>query len=79
MAKKDTVIRTILLALALVNQILTSTGHGVLPISDEAVTEGISLGFTVVTALAAWWKNNSFTRAAVQADERMREMKNRGK
>lgn len=79
MAKKDTVIRTILLALALVNQILTSTGHGVLPISDEQITEGLSLGFTVITALIAWWKNNSFTRAAIQADERMQEMKSEGK
>ena len=29
----------------------------------------ISAGFTVGAALAAWWKNNSFTKAALKADE----------
>ena len=78
MAKKDTIIRTVILALALMNQILTSTGHSVIPISDEQVTEGISLAFTVVTALIAWWKNNSFTAAAIQADETLKELKTNG-
>ena len=78
MAKKDTIIRTIVLALALINQILTSTGHSVIPISDEQVTEGISLAFTVVTALIAWWKNNSFTAAAIQAGETLKELKTNG-
>ena len=39
MAKKDTIIRTIVLVVALVNQILTSTGHSVLPISDDLAKE----------------------------------------
>lgn len=75
MAKKDTIIRTIVLALALINQILTSTGHSVIPISDDQVTEVISLAFTVVTALIAWWKNNSFTAAAIKADEQLKAEK----
>lgn len=64
-----TIIRTVLLMTALVNQVLTVTGHSPLPVSDEQITELISTGFTVVTALTAWWKNNSFTEKAVKADE----------
>lgn len=64
-----TIIRTVLLMTALVNQVLTVTGHSPLPVSDEQITELISTGFTVVTALTAWWKNNSFTEKAVRADE----------
>lgn len=66
--KVETIIRTVTLALALVNQILTSTGHSVIPVSDDQIAEGISLAFTVGASLWAWWKNNSFTQAALRAD-----------
>ena len=64
-----TSIRTFLLVIALVNQVLTLAAHSVLPVSDEQLTELISTIFTVVTALIAWWKNNSFTSKAIKADE----------
>ena len=70
-----TIARTIILALALVNQILTATGHGLINISDDDVNTLISTIFTVVSAVAAWWKNNSFTQSALKADEVMREDK----
>lgn len=70
--KPDTIIRTVVLIIALINQILTSTGHAVIPVSDEQITEAITLFFTIVTSIWAWWKNNSFTQAALNADEFMR-------
>lgn len=73
--KKDTIIRTIVLALALTNQILTSTGHSVIPISDEQVAELISLLITIGASLWAWWKNNSFTKNAIEADNVLKTLK----
>ena len=70
-----TIARTIILVLALLNQILTATGHSVINISDESVNTLISTGFTIVTAVIAWWKNNSFTQSALKADEVMKELK----
>ena len=70
-----TIARTICLCLALVNQILTATGHSVINISAESINTLISTGFTIVTAIVAWWKNNSFTQSALKADEVMREGK----
>ena len=70
-----TIARTIILVLALLNQLLTATGHGVINISDESINTLISTGFTIVTAIVAWWKNNSFTQSALKADEVMREGK----
>ena len=64
-----TIARTICLCLALVNQILTAMGHSVINISDESINTLISTGFTIVTAIVAWWKNNSFTQAACMADK----------
>ena len=70
-----TIARTIILVLALLNQILTAMGHSVINISDESINTLISTGFTIVTAVIAWWKNNSFTQSAHKADEVMREGK----
>lgn len=73
--KQDTIIRTVLLVLALVNQCLTISGHAILPISDEEVSGLISTVFTIITSVMAWWKNNSFTQNAMMADEYLKELK----
>ncbi|MDO5547966.1 MAG: phage holin [Eubacteriales bacterium] len=70
-----TIIRTVVLLIALLNQLLTATGHAVLPIEDEQVAEIISTGATIITAMMAWWKNNSFTEEAITADEMMNTLK----
>lgn len=72
-----TIARTAILILALVNQVLTATGHSIINISDENINTLISTGFTIVSAIIAWWKNNSFTQAAIMADEVMKEDKSR--
>lgn len=73
--KTDTIIRTVVLILALVNNCLTMTGHSPLPIEDEQVTELLSMLFTIGAAVLVWWKNNSFTRQAIMADDYMAELK----
>ena len=72
---KGTIARTIVLALALINQVLTTTGHNVINIADEDINTLISTIFTIVSAAVAWWKNNSFTKAAIEADKLMHEVK----
>ena len=71
-----TIVRTICLALALVNQLLSAGGHSVIPIDNETVNQLVTAGVTIVTAIVNWWYNNSFTEAAIEADktfERVRE------
>ena len=68
----DTIIRTIVLAVALVNQILTSCGKNPIPFSDEEIYEVVSMFITVGASIWAWWKNNSFTPDAIEADNLMK-------
>ena len=70
-----TLARTIILALALINQILSATGHPVLPIEDAQVETLVSTAWTVIAALITWWKNNSFTAAAQKGDAVMKQEK----
>ena len=68
-----TIARTIILFLALVNQLLSVSGHAVIPIPDEEWETLVSTAFTIITALVAWWKNNSFTMPARIGDFHMRK------
>lgn len=70
-----TIARTIILALAIINQVLTVTGHSPLPIEDEAITQLVAAAFTIGAALVTWWKNNSFTQAALRGDAAMKRAK----
>ena len=63
-----TIARTACLVLALTNQILSAAGKPVLPIEDSQLETLVTTGLTVAASLAAWWKNNSFTPAAIKAD-----------
>ena len=72
-----TIIRTIILALALVNQLLTASGHAIINVPDDTITQLISAGATIVTALIAWWKNNSFTQEAIEADKYLDQLRSK--
>lgn len=73
--KKDTIIRTIVLLVALLNTVLTAIGKNPLPFSEESLYAGLSAVFTVLASLWTWWKNNSFTKEAIAADDYMHELK----
>ena len=70
-----TIARTIILLLALINQCLSIAGVSPLPIEDEQVETIITTAWTVIAALIAWWKNNSFTQAALEGDKLMHTLK----
>ena len=72
---KETIIRTVILVLAIINNALEIAGKSPLPIESEAVKSIITILFTAGAALAAWWKNNSFTPPAIEADVFMREIR----
>lgn len=71
----QTIARTVVLFLALLNQLLATFGKGTLDIVEDDVYQVVSLIVTIGSTLAAWWKNNSFTKAAVEADEVLKEIK----
>ena len=70
-----TIARTACLLLALTNQILSACGKPVLPIESATVEQLVTAGITTVAALVAWWQNNSFTTAAIQADKYLEDKK----
>ena len=52
------IVRTAVLFVALVNQLLMVFGYSILPISEEDISQLCSALLTVVAAIWAWWHDN---------------------
>lgn len=72
-----TIARTIVLLLALTNQVLAMSGKQVLNIADDDIYQVVSIVFTIGASVIAWWKNNSFSQAAIKADKYKENIKER--
>lgn len=70
-----TIARTAAMAVTITNTVLTAAGKNPLPFSDTEVYAWISDVAAIAAALIAWWKNNSFTSAAIKADKVMHKLK----
>lgn len=73
------IVRLVVLVILLANQALIVFGLNPLPFSEEQIYEAVSSVATVVVALWVWWKNNSITKEAQEADEYLQELKERRK
>lgn len=71
----STIARTVCLAIALANIILTQTGYNPLNISDDVIYNVVSDIALIVTAVWSWWKNNSFTKSAITSDKVLKTLK----
>lgn len=72
---KDTIIRTIILIIALINQLLTVFNINPLPFSDEEIYSVVSTIVMAIASIWAWWKNNSITKNAIEADKYLKQLK----
>ena len=71
-----TIARLICLVLAAINQIfLLKTGHSLLPIESSELESWITTGLTFAASAWAYWKNNSWTKEAIEADDTLHLMK----
>lgn len=67
--KTETIIRTVVVLVALINQILAICGKDTLPLYESDIVQIVTLVATIASSLWAWWKNNSFTHNAIKADD----------
>ena len=61
--------RTLVLILALVSQLFVILGKRSEAIDVDQWQEYVTYALTVISSIWAWWKNNSFTDKAQNADK----------
>ncbi|GIO18170.1 hypothetical protein J18TS1_12700 [Oceanobacillus oncorhynchi subsp. incaldanensis] len=67
--------RLAVLGILLVNQTLVAFGWNPLPFSEEEIYEGVSAVVLAAVAVWNWWKNNSVTKEAQEADRILKASK----
>ena len=72
---KETIIRTVILFVTLINSALTMLGKNPLPFAEDELYTWLSTAATAAATVWAWWKNNSFTSAAIEADDYLAKLK----
>lgn len=71
-----TVARLICLVLSTLNQVvLMKTGKSFLPVESKELEDALSTVFFVASAGWSYWKNNSWTKEAIEADDTLHLMK----
>ena len=58
--KISILVRTCVLFVALINQLLMVFGYSILPISEQQISELCTALFTIVAAIWTWWTDNKF-------------------
>ncbi len=73
---KGTVVRTVLLAVVLVNIVLKAFGMNPVQVDERSVVSVIENVVSIVVIMLNWWKNNSFSDEAKNADFYLQKLRN---
>ena len=65
----QTITRTIVSAIVLINTVMVMLGHNPLGVDESELYNVISGILAIGTTIDVWWKNNSFTKRALAGDK----------
>lgn len=71
--------RLVVVVILMINQVLIAKGWTPIPYEEEQIFEAVNAVAVAVATVWAWYKNNSVTKEAQEADEYLRELKNKKK
>ena len=72
---KSTIVRAISILLVLVNFILEKCGVDVIPTNEVTILMWLETIIEIAVIVVGFWKNNSFSKKALKADEFLRELR----
>lgn len=72
---KGTIIRTIALAVVLFNLLLKALGKPLIEFDESSAMYWLEYIIEVAVIVVSWWKNNSYSEAAIKADKFLKDLK----
>ena len=72
---KSTIVRTILVGLVFVNFILEKCGVDLIPVDESFILMFVETAIEIAILAVGFWKNNSFTPAAIKADKFLHQLR----
>lgn len=76
--KRDAIIRLIVMAVLMVNMVLTLAGKNPIPFDEAELTEWLTVAAAGLSTLWSWWKNNNITKKAQEAQNTLQGLKEDG-
>lgn len=75
---KGTIVRTIVLAVVLLNLLLKALGKPVIDLDEGTIFYWLEFAIEIAVIIVTFWKNNSFSPYAIKADEFLKELRASG-
>lgn len=75
---KSTIVRTILVILVIVNIVLERIGIDVIPADEYTITMIVETLIEIAVIIVGFWKNNSYSKAAIEADAFLNKLRTEG-
>lgn len=76
---KGTIVRTIALAVVLLNLVLKAIGKPVIDLDEGTILYWLEVIIEIAVIVVSFWKNNSFSPAAIRADEFLKGLRSEEK
>lgn len=73
---KGTIVRAIMFVIVLINLFLKAIGKPIIEVDEGSLGCFIEYAFSAAVLIYTFWKNNSFSKAAIKADEFLKKLKN---
>lgn len=72
---KWTIVRTIMFIIVVVNMVLQHFGIDIIKVDENQVLNFVEIALELAVIVTTFWKNNSFSKKAIQADEFLKTLK----
>ena len=72
---KATIVRTILVALVIINFVLEKMGVDLIPVDESTILMFVETAIEIAIIAVGFWKNNSYTEKAIKADAFLKELR----
>ena len=72
---KGTIVRTVMLAIVVINLVLKQLGHDLINVSESEILSVVEMLIELAVIVVSFWKNNSYTQNAIKADEFLKNLK----
>ena len=73
---KGTIVRTIMIVLVIVNVILGHLGYDLINVDENEILEFVEALIEIAIIVVGFWKNNSYSKNAIKADEFLKTLRN---
>ena len=72
---KGTIVRTIMLVIVIINIILQHFGLDIINVNESEILSLVEILLELAVIVVSFWKNNSFTEKAIEADKFLKKLK----